>query len=170
MQGVAVCHSVLHVCGRYNCVAVYCVVVCCRVLQRVIVCCSVCKWAGHPRSGLCVTSMPDATTYDCCSVLQCVAVCCSLLQSVAVCCSVLQCVAVEDECTSTLNEASHFNTLQHITTHCNILQHSGQARTSRPFNATYCNTLQHTATCGNTLVEHAGRSLSRNTLTLPNSG
>jgi len=33
------------------------------------------------------------TVWECCSVLQCVAVCCSVLQFVAVCCSVLQCVA-----------------------------------------------------------------------------
>ena len=46
---------------------VQCVAVCCSVLQRVVVCCS---------------------------VLQCVAVCCSVLQRVVVCCSVLQCIAV----------------------------------------------------------------------------
>jgi len=45
----------------------FCVAVCCSVLQRVAACYS---------------------------VLQCVAVCCSLLRCVAVCCSVLQCVAV----------------------------------------------------------------------------
>ena len=40
-------------------------------------------------------------------------------------------------------QATHCNTLQHITTHCNMMQH-----------ATHCNTLQHTATQYNTL-QHA---------------
>ena len=60
-----------------NICTLWCVAVCCSVLQCVAGCCSVLQ---------CVAV--------CCRVLQCVAVCCSALQRIAVCCSVLQCVAV----------------------------------------------------------------------------
>jgi len=66
MWCIAVCCSVLQ-CYVLQCVAVFCSVVYCSVLQRVAACCSKLK----------------------CGVLQCVVVCCSV-----VCCSVLQCIAV----------------------------------------------------------------------------
>jgi len=94
-----------------------CVAVCCSVLQRIAVCCSmyisylVTTWrAGETMASVSVLQRVAA----CCSALQRVAVCCSVLQfaciiprdnltcrrdngfciCVAVCCSVLQCVAV----------------------------------------------------------------------------
>ena len=73
-----------------------CVAVCCSVLQRVLVCCSVIHLSY---------SSNFSEHQVCCSVLQCVAVCCSVLlchllellpqlSAHQVCCSILQCVAV----------------------------------------------------------------------------
>jgi len=66
-------------CGAVCSVYMPNVAVCCRVLQCVPACCSVC-------------AQPVKSVV--CRELQCVAVCCSVLQCVAVCCIVLQCVAV----------------------------------------------------------------------------
>jgi len=94
---------------------VWCVAVCCSVLQCVAVCgsvfcCSVlqsrfdCRVFGEVQK-LRICQKVDALqcVAVCCSVLQCVAVCCSVLKRVAVCCSVLQCVAV---CCSVLHSAA----------------------------------------------------------------
>jgi len=98
---VKVCCSLLHMCDRVfqssvlQCFTItgslnlYCVAVCCSVLQCVAACCSVC----------CSDIRMCRSVFQ----LQCVAVCCSCsvlqclqLQCVAVCssCSVLQCVTI----------------------------------------------------------------------------
>jgi len=62
--------------------ALYCVAVCCSVLQCVAVwlqCAAVCC----------------SVFAVCCSVLQCAAVCCSVLQCAAMCCNVLQCTMLQ---------------------------------------------------------------------------
>jgi len=109
----------------------------------------------------------------CGSVLQCVAACCRVLQCVAACCSVSQCVAAlclrvrpTLPCSpASYDAASQHNTLQHITTGCNKLQHTAQHTATHihrsvllcsptPYDtaqhlqhtATRCNTLQHAAT------------------------
>ena len=63
-----------------------CVAVCCSVLQRVVVCCSVLQCVE-----VCCSVLQRVVV--CYSLLQCVAVCCSVLQYVTACCSVLQSVA-----------------------------------------------------------------------------
>jgi len=77
---------------------------CCSVLQRVAVCCSVLhcvvRQARSRMNESCLFQLARSLLFYiavrivCCSVLQCVAVCCSVLQCVAVCCSVFQCVAL----------------------------------------------------------------------------
>jgi len=109
----------------------------------------------------------------CCRMLQCVAVYCSVLQCIAVCCSVLQCVAV---CLPSATK-SYTVELQHATTYCNTLQHTGADFLStqgydflepelvtkygtkpktieETVGMQQCSTMQHTATHCNTL-QHA---------------
>ena len=69
-------------------VNVWCVAVCCGVLQYVAVCCSVLQCVA-----VCCVVTCVCKRLSICIVLQCAEVCCSMLQYVAVCCSVLQCVA-----------------------------------------------------------------------------
>jgi len=76
--------------------------------------------------------------YECCSVLQCVAVCCSVLQCVADCS-----MWVLHEPTAHDSHDS-LNTLKHIAAHCNTLQHT----------ATHCNTLQHSHCNTHTAMQH----------------
>jgi len=68
------------------------VAVCCGVLQRVVVCCSVLQCVTVCCSGSALLfSLPNCIGSK---ISVFVAVCCSVLQRVVVCCSVLQCVAV----------------------------------------------------------------------------
>ena len=66
-----------------------CVAACCSVLQCVVVWCNS-VWRRAPCSG---TSYLQYVAM-CCSVLHCAAVCCTVLQFIAMCCSVLHCVAI----------------------------------------------------------------------------
>jgi len=115
------------------------VIVCCRVLQCVAVCCSMLRSTYI----LYVSLKTFVSRYH----QQCVTACCSVLQRAEVCCNVLQCAAV---CCSALllhftysqlgshrpqvfwRTARHCNTLQHSATRCNTLQHTyGQNGTYR---------------------------------------
>jgi len=80
----------------------WCVAVCCSVLQCVAVRCSAlqCVKDTFKSDDIIFIKHRKACVHIrrkkrlCCSVLQCVAVCCGVLQCVAMCCSVSQCVAV----------------------------------------------------------------------------
>jgi len=90
---VAVLHSkvvIIELSFVLQCVAVCCSVfaVCCSVLPRVAVCCSITFESGEHRVIFCVPSgLQRVAVY--CSALQCalqhVAVCCSVLQRIALC-------------------------------------------------------------------------------------
>jgi len=103
VAGAAVCLSVL-----------YCVAVCCSVLQfierrlachelqhapgrvlqlRVAVCVAVYVCCSVLQCACCSVCVLQSRVAVCCSVLQCAAARCSVLQCVAVCCSALQCTA-----------------------------------------------------------------------------
>ena len=108
LQCVAVrCCSVL---TRHVLDATHNVVVCCSVLQCVVVSCSVLQ---------CVDTTHVIRNTLHCSLLQYVAVFCSVLQCVAACCSVLQCVAV---CCSVLTRHMLYAT-PCIAACCSILQY-----------------------------------------------
>jgi len=77
LRCVAVCCSVLQRVAMY-CSVLRCIAVCCGVLEAMM------RW--HADDG------EDPFGTEC--VLQCAAVCCGLLRCVAVCCGVLQRVAV----------------------------------------------------------------------------
>ena len=110
---VAVCCSVLQ-----------CVAACCSVLQRVVVCCSVLQFVAVRCSVLqrvavvAVYHIIDSPLHR--RMLYCVAVCCSVLQCVAVCCVMLQCV---EACCSVLQYAALcFSELQWVLVSCSVLQ------------------------------------------------
>ena len=126
---------------------------CCSVLQRVTVCCSV--FAVF------------------CIVLQCVAVCCSVLQRFRSPPEVhtgLTTFLIRQKTSLLLRNTV---SLQHTATHCNTLQHIARhpivwvlfatIDTATHCN-TVCNTLQRTATHCNTL--HHSQSLSSPSVTL----
>jgi len=64
------------------------VIVCCRVLQCVAVCCMM-IWFLDDLICICTDVHIKLQVIACCNVLQCVVVCCKLLHFVVTCCSVL---------------------------------------------------------------------------------
>ena len=92
--------------------AVYCVVVCCSMLQCDAVCCSVLQSVAVYRSVLQFVAVF-------CSVSQCVTYCCGALQCVAVCCSVLQCADLA--CVAIINCNTVLHTATHFFFHCNTI-------------------------------------------------
>ena len=139
--------------------ALWCVVVCCSVLQCVAVCCSVLQCAAVSYNGAVGRSgsSHSGSTTVCCSVLQSVALCCivlqwgccgqdwqlawlqcyGVLQCVAVCCSVLQCVAV------LWCVAVCCSVLQCVAVCCSVLQCYGVLRC-----AAVCYSVLHCAAMG----------------------
>jgi len=80
--------------ARYH--GIWCVAVCCSVLQ----CVAVCWWMSQPSW---MSHVTRCVAVCCVWYSRCVAVGCSVIQCVAVCCSVLQCVAVC--CSVLMNES-----------------------------------------------------------------
>jgi len=136
----------LHTCSyvRDLQMLVWCVAVCCSVLQYVAVCCFMCI------------------------VLQCVAWCCSALHTALMLTqSIKSCTQISSYMyrDSLQHTAAHCNTLQYTAIHCNTLRHiiathftmgarvKQRCKHMHPYytHTNDCNTLQHTATHCNTL-------------------
>ena len=87
---------------------------------------------------ICLSLLLYNNIFECCSVLQCVALCCIVLHCVAVCCNVLQCVAVV-WCVAYVSHASFYCSItiqSRVAVCCNVLQC-----------AVCCNVLQCVAMC-----------------------
>jgi len=121
-QNLSLCH-----------IALQCVTGCRRVLQYVVVCCSVLHCDAHASQFMYRRRklQHTATQFN-------------TLQHRVVCngrrAKASRQTLKDSHCNTLQHTATRCDTLQHTATHCNTLQHT----------ATHCNTLQHTATHCNT--------------------